>query len=562
MKNIKKIFQISLFSLGLLLSAKSVSAQTISNHFFGENAWMPYAVGSTVLGGNLDKHWGDIKNSNASIIRYGGAAGDKNMPTNEQYVNVIDSIRANGMEPVIQVPFDNYKFTAQQAAAIVTYLNVTKGKQIKYWIIGNEPDLAYSFTNSSQVAAYIKSFSSAMKSADASIKIIGPECAWFNQGILTGLTTANGPDDITGKDEAGRYYLDVISFHTYPFNGTQTRDQVISKLVASGSFQDNLILLSTRVSACNTAHGRTGAAALKTAVTEANIDYQNPAGDNLQGVGANSFLGGQFIAEMMGIGMKNGLDFMNLWSVVEGNGTSTNIGYIDPATGNKKPAYYHFKLMAENFKGEVATCTTNQPTTVKSFGSKNGQQVSVLILNENLTGTYNYTVRLNTEPVSGANPLKINVNAGIAAEYAGSITNQASILLVFNAQGAIIKKYEYSLAGNAMANLAPTLTQFNATGIASNSSENGVFEIKNVYPNPAQDKFTLALSKGSLAPEAEMEVQIINLLGQEVYNKKLTFLTGKEEIKLAPDMANGEYIVRVKEGERDNYLVKKIIVSK
>ena len=59
-----------------------------------------------------------------------------------------------------------------------------------------------------------------------------------------------------------------------------------------------------------------------------------------------------------------------------------------------------------------------------------------------------------------------------------------------------------------------------------------------------------------------MQVQVINLLGQVVYDKNFTFLTGKEEVQLSPAIANGEYIIRVKEGEKDNYLVKKLIVQK
>lgn len=560
MKSIKKIIQISVFSLSLIFSVKIASAQTISNHFFGENAWMPYKIGNTVLNGKLDQHWGNIKNSHATMIRYGGITSDRDMPTNAQYIAIIDSIRANGMEPVIQVPFDKFRYTAQQAAAIVNHINVVMGRNVKYWSIGNEPDLGYSYTNAAQIAAYYKPYASAMKNADPSIKIIGPDCAWYNQGIMNGLTTPNGPDDITGKDAAGRYYLDIISFHTYPFNGSQTRDQVVSKLTSSGSFQDNLIALNARVAACNAAHGRTGIAALKTAVTEANISYQNPGGENLQGLGTNSFIGAQFVAEMLGIGMKNSVDFVTLWSVVEGNGITTNIGYIDPSTGIKKPVYHHFKLMAENFKGESVNCTTGQ-STVKSFGSKNDQQISVLIMNQNLTGNSNYTVRLNTTAITGTNPLKINVNAGIAAEYTGTIANQSTILLVFNSAGNIVKKYEYSLTGHAIANLEPTLTEYNNTTDVASNGGNGIFEVRNIYPNPAPGKFTIALNKGSIGADEEVEVQLINILGQEVYNKKLTFLTGKEEVNLSPALANGEYIIRVKEGRKDNYHVKKIIVQ-
>lgn len=561
----KKIFQTCLLIVCLSAVAKIGFPQVISNHFFGENAWMPDTIGNAngcidppcVLNGKLYQQWENIKNSKASIIRFGGIAADKNMPTNYQYIRMIDAIRSNGMEPIIQVPFYNYRYTAKQAADIVYYINVTKGRNVKYWVIGNEPDLSYSFTSASQVANYFKPFASAMKNVDPSIKIIGPEVAWFNKGIIDGLTTPNGPDDITGKDQAGRYYLDIISFHTYPFKGTQSRDQVISELTSAGSLQDNLIYLNAKVAACNTSHNRTGASALKTAVTEANINWNNPPSDNLSGVGANSFIGGQFVAEMMGIGMKYGVEFINIWSVVEGNTQDNNIGYIDPATGNKKPSYHHFKLLADNFKGVYADGKTNQPN-IKSFGSKDGQQVSVLILNQDMVKTHAFTLRLNTNDINKVNPLKININAGIAAEYSDVIPCQSSVLLTFNLAGTIIKKQEYSLTGHAMANLAPALTQFNTTGVTSNVGvDESSFEI-NTFPNPSLGKFTVQLNHEN-SKENKFEIQLINLIGQVVYQKEAVFLKGKEDVQLNGSFANGAYIVRVKkEGEED---VKKQIIK-
>lgn len=464
MKNIKLIIQISVVTFGILFSVKSGYSQLISDHFFGENAWMPDTIGNSnacqqppcILYGKLHKQWDNIKNSGSSIIRFGGIAPDRNMPTNYQYIKMIDSIRAKGMEPIIQVPFDNNRYTSQQAADIVKYINITKGKKIKYWIIANEPDLSYSYTTSAQIAKYFRPFASAMKAIDPTILIVGPECAWFNQSILTGLTTPNGPDDITGKDAAGRYYLDIISFHTYPFNGSQTRADVISKLTAPYSLNDNLTLLNTRVANCNATHNRTGAAMLKTAITEANINWQNSSTDNLNGVGANSFIGGQFIAEMMGIGMKNSLDFINIWSVVEGNSIVNNIGFIDGSTNKKKPLYHHFKLLADNFKGNYVHGTTNQ-INVKSFGSKNSQQTSVLILNEDQYKNYNFTVKLNTASIGASNELNININAGSPKEYTGVISNQSTTLLKFDAAGNLIEKTEYKLSGNADVNLPPTV---------------------------------------------------------------------------------------------------------
>ncbi|MDO9188147.1 MAG: T9SS type A sorting domain-containing protein [Bacteroidia bacterium] len=468
MRKLKKTFQLGSFLLlSLFFFSKSTEAQSISTHFFGVNAWMSDTIGNYYAcpeppcfrGGKLHKHWTKIKDSGASMIRYGGIGPDKNMPTKFQYIRMIDSIRSKGMEPVIQVPFYNYRYTAQQAADIVHYVNVIKGRNVKYWIIANEPNLIYSYTSAAQVAAYFKPFASAMKNVDPSILIIGPETASFKKSMTDDLTNPGGPNDITGKDGAGRYYLDVFSFHTYPMHGgSHTRAEMIPKLTASGSYQDNLIYLNTKLAAANSYHNRTGATALKSAVTETNVTYTNASTDGLNGVGSNSFIGGQFVAEIYGIGLKCGVDFINLWSVIEG-GTSVinNGGYLHGSTGNKKPTYYHFKLMADNFRGTNANCTSNQ-VNVKSFASKDAQQIAVLILNEDLTNNFNYTVRLNTTSITGTSALKLNVNAGLAKEYTAVIQNQSTTLLLFDGNGNIIKKYEYKLSGNANLNLPPTLT--------------------------------------------------------------------------------------------------------
>ncbi|HEY6162439.1 MAG TPA: T9SS type A sorting domain-containing protein [Bacteroidia bacterium] len=568
MTNLKRVCRVGLTFI-LLTLVKNSFSQTISPGVFGQNAWMPDTIGNVnnctdppcIFNGKLYQQWGNIKRSGATMIRYGGTAVDKNIPTNYQYVRMIDSIRANGMEPIIQVPFYNHRYTAQQAAAIVQYINITKGKNIKYWVIGNEPNLGYSYTTASQVAAYIKPFASAMKAIDPTIKIIGPELAWFDQNIINGLTTPNGADDITGADQNGRYYIDVFSLHTYPFNGSQTRTQVISKLTAPGSFQDNLVYLNGRIATCNTAHNRSGLNAIKTAVDEMNIDWQNSTSDDLYGLGANSFIGGQFVAELMGLGMKNSVSYMNVWSVVEGGGANTNIGYIDPQTGNKKPSYYHFQMVADNMKGTYANGTSNV-ANVKAYGSYNSQQIAVLIMNEDQGNNYNYTVRLNTAAATGNNPLKININANVAAEYNGTIQNQSSIVLVFNAAGQIVKKYEYSLSTNAVANIGPTVTDYTTTGgVSHNSQAHGVFEM-NIYPNPSFGKLTIALNRGD-SQEKNFRVQIFNLIGQEVLDKKSDFNNNdREEIELSPAMANGVYILRIKEGERDHYITKKFILAR
>ncbi|MDQ3281561.1 MAG: fibronectin type III domain-containing protein [Acidobacteriota bacterium] len=446
----------------------------ISGHFYGINAWMPDQIGAHLFYGDLDTQWTNIDNSGANIMRYGGHGvdqyadsawadpNDSTKSTLKQYLALVDNMQSRGIEPVLQVPVLGGTYTATKAADIVRYINVTYARNVKYWIIGNEPELSgYNYTTASQVASYIRSFSSAMKAVDPTIKIVGPELAWYDSSIMNGLTTPGGADDITGTDANGRYYVDIITFHHYNgFDGTQTRAQVVSSLTQTGGFNDNLATLKARIANCNSYYGRTGTNAIKIAITEANVNYANTTTDSLTGAGAKSFVGGQWWAEFMGIAMKQGVDFVTFWSAIEGSATTGNeLGFIGADGTTKRPSYYHFQMMAQNFRGDVADTTDNQ-SLVKTFASKASDQVAVIIMNQDQTNSFNYTVRLNTAAVSGTNALKINVDAGLAMESSGTIASESTILLVFDATGTLRKKIEYKLYGHANSNLAPAVTTY------------------------------------------------------------------------------------------------------
>jgi hypothetical protein len=573
MQKLKKMLKYTLLVAGLITSF-AVKSQVVTSTFYGQNAWMPDTIGDVhnapeppvYYAGKLHQNWGNVQAAGTGLVRFGGIAPDKNMPTNYQYIRMIDSIRAHGMEPIIQVPFCNYRYTAQQAAAIVQYINVTRGKNIKYWSIGNEPDLGYQFHTSSQVAAYIRAFSSAMKAVDPSIKILGPETAWFDTQVINGLTTPGGPDDITGTDPNGHYYVDYITFHFYGFDGSETRQNVVDKINMSGGLKDNLATLNSRIQNCNVAHNRTGLNAVRSGITEANLGYQNPAGDNLYGWGSNSFLGGQFIAEMYGAGMKYGVSFVNMWSVIEGGTSATNVGYLDGSTGAKKPSYYHYQMMSQNMKGTYLDGTSTIPS-VKTFGAQNGQNTVVMILNQDQGNNYNYTVKLSTGNVSGNNSLKITINANINAEYSGSINNQSTVLLVFNGQGTLIKKIDYSLATQAANNQPPVVTNYGGA-ITGNPEYTEVPNLKgfhiNLYPNPAvNSKFTIGFDRKN-PEEKKFNIEIFDIMGRLVYTRQTVFHEMKQDLDLSgSSFAEAVYIVRVYEdGDKDNVRAEKIIMFK
>ena len=451
------------------VSATTGSAPTggIPAHFFGINAWMPTRIGNENKGGKLEQKWLEIENSGVKIMRYGGIAVDRIQndlnpnwtEVKNQYLALVDSMRSRGIEPLLQVPYWGGTYTPAQAAALVTFINgPPNSRAVKYWSIGNEPDLdkenyPYKPVTTTKIANYTRSFSAAMKAVDSTIKIVGPDLTWGNPTLLDPLTTCNGTgDDITGPiPNTSLYYVDIISFHAYQgFGGDQERDDVIEALAPSGGFQDRLADLKTRLTGC---HNRTGLNAILIAVTETNVGHQNTndyeSASDIDGVDAKSFLGGQFWAEMLGVCMQHGVDFVTFWSVVEGD----ELGYIGHDSDALRPSYHHFKMMATNFRGSFVTSTDNNHDKVKTFAAKASDQVAVMILNQEQSTDLSYTVRLNTSAIT-TGTLKVNVDAAMTGEASGTIARQSTIVLIFDAGGALTKTIEYKRYGPG----APTET--------------------------------------------------------------------------------------------------------
>ncbi|OON68536.1 carbohydrate-binding protein [Hymenobacter sp. CRA2] len=443
------------FALGCLAATTAAQAQQISPYLAGQNAWMAYSYGARVYNGQLDQLWPTVKKSKVRMVRIGGNGVEFNMPTPQQYLSMIDSIRRIGAEPMVQVSEGRGRYTAQQAAAVVDYVNNQMRRGVKYWIIGNEPNLTGNFgkVGVEGVEAYIKSWATAMKQADPTILTVGPETSFYDTSYLRPLI--GGANDVTGKDANGRYYLDVVTFHSYPFSGTQTRAQV---LTAAGTLAGNVNGLLTMIDAANALHNRSGADALKWAVTEFNIGYQNPTANGVDGLGVHGFLNGQYWAEVFGIGMQKQAVSMMPWSIHESNGSrgEGDLGYLDGSGASIKPrsAFYHEMLVAENLRGSYLAATDNQ-ADVSVISSRHGDTTAVMVLNKSNTADFDFTVQLSAAAVPGTAALKINVPAGLNAAYNDKIYGQSTQVLLFDGQGQLLRKIVYSLQ-HATNNLAPT----------------------------------------------------------------------------------------------------------
>ncbi len=468
--------------------------QPISQNLFGVSAWFidVNTTNTLSVASSFGNKIADVKSSGVKFVRIGGIGPNYRPlydihPTSFTLTGtsrlevLINLIRANGMEPIVEVGFNPAcpSFTplgglsmAQQASLagelVDRFNNPTTGiyktNPIRHWILANEPDLpigscanpqGMSFgaqTDAINIANYVKAFSTAMKdkfSFPPFLVITGPELASYgndktlcgpnycnpSQKIMDDLVNLPGnANSITGTiltgSATGQYFIDVLSFHYYAnYSAGNSAGVIADPSAALNGFRGNVIndglpfnnLNGLKEMIANNSTGRTstpGPAQLKIACTEFNLQNEEKITQDettlagytsmVNGVGCRSFLGGQWMAEVFSEAMSNNLEYMNLWSVQEGSlSCQEGKGYISNCgTGTKLSEYWHYWMLANNFKGTAYTGTTNI-ANVKAFAAKSGDRVAVMILNQ--TGTnYTFGVKLDAPAVNGT--LKVDFN--------------------------------------------------------------------------------------------------------------------------------------------------------
>lgn len=387
----------------LVVICCSVNAQIkIEPGFWGQNLWFSdysNAPLSLLNNGLTLSEWTLLKESGAKMIRVGGKnynnhdnLNDFTAPTHSitgdiipsGYVSIVDDIRSNGFEPMITVPFrdDQKRSIAQQAAEageIVRVLNVVHKRNVKYFIIGNEPGKDQGYYPSSGFGAneddvrrirdYVKAFAVAMKKVDPEIKIIGPELEWHIPYILnrlfdnpTGTYTTFSIKGQIGTSFQGevlsgpitsKYFVDFLSFHAYGGSVT-TYTNIRHAYIDEGyTYKTEFNNIYTNYIS-NAGNDRTGN--LKVMVDEFNMGGGTISTNTdvaSETKNANTFLAGQLIVDMMAgmLGAVDGLgnpvyEGCNLWSLQEGD----EFGFLHGSSSERKPTYWHYYMMANYFK--------------------------------------------------------------------------------------------------------------------------------------------------------------------------------------------------------------------
>jgi hypothetical protein len=328
--------------------------------------WMP-AFGDDVTGTNTLT--AALK---PTLMRVGGYNNDANTQSpfdDAAFDTAVAYARAIGAEPIIQVPLladtSGRPPTAATAAAMVTYANVTKSYGLKYFSIGNEPDLyasqglvadpAQPAIPSYTPAAYCataRDYVTAMKAVDPTIKIVGPDLSWKY------IAGGGANDWLTPILTSCGDLFDIVAIHRYPFEAAQAT--LAAAAADAASFRNVMTSVRGILQA-------TGQGAKPLALTEMNVVYDATLCvlDASPGtVGAALWL-----ADGLGTANELGLWTSAVWDISDDEGYA--LGLIGPAPGHTpRPAYYAYALFADHF-GPTLVQVSSAPSGVNAYASRN-----------------------------------------------------------------------------------------------------------------------------------------------------------------------------------------------
>ena len=300
------------------------------------------------------------------VMRIGGYNNDANTPAafdDTQIDLAIAYARAISAEPILQVPLlaadpAGTPATADTAAAMVTYANITSGYGVKYFSIGNEPDIYPDATGTTKgVAGYTPAafctsataYVAAMKAADPTIKILGPELSWKYQ---TGTN-----DWLTPILQTCGALFDIVTIHRYPIDPAQT---TIANAAVDATRLNGAIAHVRSIMAL------AGVGDKPLAITEANITWDGTPEKSTMPASPGTVPAGLWAADVFGVGMQNGLWATIFWSTREG----WTLGLFATTGGQPQPAYFAFDLYATHF-GPTLLTVSSTPDGVRAYASRN-----------------------------------------------------------------------------------------------------------------------------------------------------------------------------------------------
>ena len=386
----------------------------------------------------------------------------------DDFMGIADKL---GASPIITANYGSG--TAAEAAAWVTYADVTKNYGVKYWELGNEVygDGTYGTsweynTKSKGATAYadnIEDYITQMKAADSNIKVGAVLTTYGNwpDGLVATQygDTADWNETVLKTDGAK---LDFVVLHYYPNSTTEAGMLTQYQNIAT-------IVKQTRAEIDE--YAGSNAANIQIMVTETNSEYE-----------VDSVPAALYAADTYMTYLENGVANVDWWDLHNGAGTittnadgTTDYGdgallsnascsgsTCEPAADTPFPTYYGLQAVGEfATAGAEMVSTTSSDSTVTAYAVKQANgAVNVMLVNHSSSAS---------EPVSlsysGFTPSSVT-----SAQQFSEATKKLTTLTGADASALTLPAYSITVLKLAGSGTAATATSSPSTGTSASAA--------------------------------------------------------------------------------------------
>jgi hypothetical protein len=318
------------------------------------------------------------KAAGLTLMRYpGGNWGDQNDLMEYQIDEAVALAKELGAESLISARLANGSI--ENAVNLVKYANQTKKYNIKYWSIGNEPNLyekGAALVEDYGTARFNedwRKFALAMRAVDPTIKFVGPDVSQFTADLASNAKDHSGKDWMEEFLKANGDLVDVVAVHRYPFP-KNLQDIIPSKadLLASSEEWDQIIPALRKLIKDTTGQDK------PVGVLELNSNWSNASGADGS---PDSFYNALWFGDVLGRMMKQRVDMVGQFVLTMAPGGG-ELGLF--ARDNPRPIYYVYP-MYRRFGQELVEASTDKDLVSIYAAKRDDGALTLMVINRNGT---------------------------------------------------------------------------------------------------------------------------------------------------------------------------------
>jgi len=393
------------------------AGKKISPYLFGANwgVWLglPEKNKAVPLGAKMLRAGGPFMDRfdwSNSRYTFPGSNKEINMTSLDEFILYCRSINA---EPLIQV---NALGFANDAAALVRYLNKDKGYNVRFFEIGNEPfiwhkthfDVQKKPVSDEGYFEAFKKIAIALKKAQneigtgQEIKIFAPSFTMedASQSQIAGfLKKCRDFENDASRNPEKIKVLDCLSVHYFPsfidLGSMQNKENLPYAIESVQNWWN-----AGYVNSYDSSLPKNASSGLLPKLKK--IIDENYPGTELGltefGIESQSMVSYApltkviYLADLYGILAREGLDYSMQFCL---NSSDQNVALIDDLD-NITPLYYPFSLYANNFRGQMLNAITTIPEKLNVYACKNGVGTVIMVVNKERR-PYVSAVRIKTK---------------------------------------------------------------------------------------------------------------------------------------------------------------------